>query len=99
VQYHRARTNQGIIFEGAAFEMGQMTDDAAVAHRGGEPGSRMDHGSVLYGSAGSDGDGPKVPAEHGTRPDCRLGAESDIPDNDGVGMHIRLRVDGWDEIA
>jgi hypothetical protein len=69
-----------------------VTDDAAVADHGGETGTGMDDGAVLNGRARAHRDGPVVPTEDRSGPDARLGADKDIADHDGVGMHKSIVV-------
>ena len=39
------------------------------------------------------GDRPVVAAQDGARPDARLGADRDVPDDDRVGVHEGVGVD------
>ena len=87
------RSGQRLIFESAALQMGQVSDDAAVADDGGESRTGMHDGAVLDGSSRAHGDGSVVAPEDGAGPHARFGADRDIPDDDGVGVHKGVRVD------
>ena len=98
MEHHRSRSDQRVVLEGAPLEVGQVADHATVADDGGEPGAGVDDRAVLYGGPGSDGDGPVVAPQDRVGPHGRLGADGDVADDHGVGVDVRLGVDGGDEV-
>ena len=93
VQHDAARARQRLVLEGAALEVREVPDDAAVADDGGEARPGVDHRPVLNRRRGADGDRAVVAAQDGVRPHARLGADRDVADDDGVGVDVGLGVD------
>ena len=87
------RSGQRLIFESAAFQVSQVSDNAAVADDGGESRSGMHDGAVLDGRSRPHRDGSVVAPEDGARPHARFGANRDITDDDGVGVDKGVGVD------
>ncbi len=93
MEHHRPRSDQAAVFQDAALEVSDMTDDAAFPDNGRKARAGVDHRAVLHRRPGTDGDGAVVAPQHRGRPDRRLGADGHVADHDRVGMHIGLRVD------
>ena len=70
-----------------------MSDDTPVADDRGKAGTGVDDGAVLNGRTRPDGDVAEVAAQDGMGPHARLGADHDVPDEDGVGMDEGVGVD------
>ena len=93
VQHDGPDADEAPVLDGAALEVGQVTDHAVVADDGRRLVGGVEHGAVLDRGPGAHDDGAAVAAEHRARPDRRLRADRDGADDDRLGVDERRRID------
>ena len=93
VQDDAARAGQRLVLERAPSRWVRWptTQPSPMVGREARPG--VDDRAVLDGRARPDGDRPVVAAQDGAGPHARLGADGDVADDDGVGVHEGVGVD------
>ena len=93
MEHHGAVADHGAVLDLASLEMDDVPDDAVIADDRGVGRGGVQDGVVLDAGSSADGDVPVVAAQHGTRPDRRLGADTHITNDHRVRMDVGARID------
>ena len=99
MQHDGTHADQAPRLDRARFEMNHVAEDAIVTDHGWPFDSRVQHGVVLHTRALTNPDFTVVTTQHRTRPHRTVRTDGDRADNNGVWMHIRVRMDGRNLIA
>ncbi len=94
MQDHRSVADHHVVFDGASFEVDEVSEYASVTDERGPLWRGVEHGIVLHARARTDSDLSPIASQHGARPDRRLGPDGHGSDHHRVGMHERSAVDG-----
>ncbi len=93
MEHHGAVADHGAVLDLASLEMDDVPDDAVIADDRGVGRGGVQDGVVLDAGSSADRDVPVVAAQHGTRPDRRLSADTHIADDHRVGMDVGALID------
>jgi len=93
MEHHGAVADHGAVLDLASLEMDDVPDDAVIADDRGIGRGGVQDGVVLDAGSSADRDVPVVAAQHGTRPDRRLSADTHIADDHRVRMDVGARID------
>jgi len=93
MEHHGAVADHGAVLDLASLEMDDVPDDAVIADDRGVGRGGVQDGVVLDAGSSADRDVPVVAAQHGTRPDRRLSADTHIADDHRVRMDVGARID------
>ncbi|MFM2183159.1 MAG: hypothetical protein RJB61_1453 [Actinomycetota bacterium] len=99
MQHDAGIADEAAALDRATLEVHHVADHTVVTDHGGVLGRGVQDAIVLDARPSTDGDVALVAAQHGTRPDARLGADSHVADDHGIGVHVCIGVDRGHGIA
>ena len=95
----RAIADERVAFDRAPFKVNNVADDAIVTDDCWSGWNAVNDGAVLDRRALADSDSAVVTAQHRAGPHRAVGANGDVADNDGFGMHPRVGMNIGNHVA